>query len=60
MDRTSTYHRQSFEAPGQEARELTEAELGLVSGGNSLQYVQAVVSYSAAQMASGNLVKASD
>jgi hypothetical protein len=33
MDRTSTHHRQSFEAPGQEARELTEAELNFVSGG---------------------------
>ena len=33
MDRNRTNHRPSFEAPGPQARELTEAELDIVSGG---------------------------
>jgi hypothetical protein len=35
MDRNSTNHRPSFEAPAPQARELTEAELDFVFGGTT-------------------------
>jgi len=60
MNRNRTKDHNLVGANDPQSHELTEAELDFVSGGNSLQYVQAVVTYSAAQMASSNLVKASD
>ena len=39
MDRNSTLHRPSFEAPGPQARELTDAELDFVFGGQTASAV---------------------